>query len=247
MNEVLQTKLIYSQNQITSPAGGGETPSVQASQDLTITFSDFATVDLFLTNGVENLADWNDRLVQTGNPYTSISVDEATYTVYLSGGSNVVLKDNVFNGDIEGGNGLGDDLLSIQDNGTIIEVGNISFGNADNLTIVELPEVTTIGTYAFYNGTKLQYVNLPNVTSVGNFAFFGAFNTADSPMTLYLPLCVSFGATSFTGESGGIFYGTTEVDLPKVMNATFSTTVEFDPEIYTYFLPQNSGVIPNYV
>jgi hypothetical protein len=232
----------------TNAVGGGGNSTPSFSGDLILVFSDFATVDLFLTNGVENLADWNDRLVQTGDPYTSISVDEATYTVYLSGGSNVVLKDNVFNGDIEGGNGLGNDLLQVQDNGTIIEVGNISFGNADNLTIVELPEVTTIGTYAFYNGTKLQYVNLPNVTSIGEFAFYGAFNTATSPITLNIPSCLSFGPNWITQEADGLYFGTTEVDSPKVMTVTASGTIQFtgQPE-WTYFLSENTGVIPNYV
>ena len=76
LEQIAQERLMHFN--LLQPMGGGETPSIQASQDLTLVFSDFATVDLFLTNGVENLADWNDRLVLTGNPYTSISVDEAT-------------------------------------------------------------------------------------------------------------------------------------------------------------------------
>ena len=226
--------------------GGNSTPSF--SGDLTLVFSDFATVDLFLTNGVENLADWNDRLVQTGNPYTSISVDEATYTIYLSGGSNVVLKHNAFNGILENPYGLGEDLLSIQDNGTIVGVGDYTFYYCQKLTLVELPEVTTIGTYAFYNGTKLQYVNLPNVTSIGEFAFYGAFNTATSPITLNIPSCLSFGPNWITQEVDGLYFGTTEVDSPKVMTVTASGTIQFtgQPE-WTYFLSENTGVIANYV
>ena len=34
MNEVLQTKLIYSQNQITNPMGGGDNPSIQQVETL---------------------------------------------------------------------------------------------------------------------------------------------------------------------------------------------------------------------
>ena len=131
LEQIAQERLMHFN--LLQPMGGGETPSIQASQDLTLVFSDFATVDLFLTNGVENLADWNTRLVQTGNPYTSISVDAATYTIYLGGGSNVVLKDNAFNGVLENPYGLGEDLLQIQDNGTITEVGDYSFYYCQNL------------------------------------------------------------------------------------------------------------------
>jgi hypothetical protein len=218
MNEVLQTKLIYSQNQITSPAGGGETPSIQASQDLTLVFLDFATVDLFLTNGVENLADWNDRLVLTGNPYTSISVDEATYTIYLGGGSNVVLKDDAFNGYLENPTGLGLDLLSIQDNGTITEVGIEAFIACYNLTTVELLGATTIGDSAFSNCSGLQYVYLPNVTSVGANGFISAFNDATLPITLYLPLCTSLGV--------GALNGPINIDTPNGLTATFPIVMQ---------------------
>ena len=220
INEILQSRLTYLQNQSVNPTslGGGDNPSIPASGDLTITFSDFATVDLFLTNGVENLADWNDRLVQTGNPYTSISVDEATYTIYLGGGSNVVLKDNAFNGILENPYGLGEDLLSIQDNGTIIEVGAHTFYYCQKLTLVELLGATTIGGFAFQNCIDLQYVYLPNVTSVGESGFIYAFNDATLPITLYLPLCTFLGAAAFNGPIN--------IDTPNGLIATFPIVMQ---------------------
>lgn len=216
LEQIAQERLMHFN--LLQPMGGGETPSIQASQDLTLVFSDFATVDLFLTNGVENLADWNDRLVLTGNPYTSISVDEATYTIYLGGGSNVVLKDNVFNGVLENPNGLGEDLLQIQDNGTITEVGIQSFVDCQNLTLVELLGATTIGDYAFKNCTKLQYVYLPNVTSIGVQGFIYAFNLATLPITLYLPLCTFLGAAAFNGPI--------DIDTPNGLIATFPIVMQ---------------------
>jgi hypothetical protein len=221
INEILQSRLTYLQNQSVNPTslGGGETPSTQApSGDLTITFSDFATVDLFLTNGVENLADWNDRLVLTGNPYTSISVDEATYTIYLGGGSNVVLKDDAFNGYLENPTGLGLDLLSIQDNGTIIQVGAEAFIACLNLTTVELLGATIIGNDVFSYCMGLQYVYLPNVTSVGTNAFFAAFNSATLPITLYLPLCTSLG--------NGALQGPINIDTANGLIATFPIVMQ---------------------
>lgn len=220
MTEQLMLEQLNAQNEYTlaNAVGGGGIVEQQASQDLTITFSDFATVDLFLTNGVENLADWNDRLVLTGNPYTSISVDEATYTIYLSGGSNVVLKDNAFNGILENPTGLGEDLLSIQDNGTIIEVGAQTFYYCQKLTLVELLGATTIGGFAFQNCIDLQYVYLPNVTSVGESGFIYAFNDATLPITLYLPLCTFLGAAAFNGPIN--------IDTPNGLIATFPIVMQ---------------------
>lgn len=220
MTEQLMLEQLNTQNEYTlaNAVGGGGIVEQQASQDLTITFSDFATVDLFLTNGVENLADWNDRLVLTGNPYTSISVDEATYTIYLSGGSNVVLKDNAFNGILENPTGLGEDLLSIQDNGTIIEVGAQTFYYCQKLTLVELLGATTIGGFAFQNCIDLQYVYLPNVTSVGESGFIYAFNDATLPITLYLPLCTFLGAAAFNGPIN--------IDTPNGLIATFPIVMQ---------------------
>jgi hypothetical protein len=220
INEILEARTAYLQYEMINAQslGGGAVPVVQATQDLTITFSDFATVDLFLTNGVENLADWNDRLVQTGNPYTSISVDEATYTIYLGGGSNVVLKDSAFNGILENPYGLGDDLLSIQDNGTIVGVGDYTFYYCQKLTLVELLGATTIGGFAFQNCIDLQYVYLPNVTSVGESGFLSAFNDATLPITLYLPLCTSLG--------NGALQGPINIDTANGLIATFPIVMQ---------------------
>ena len=220
INEIIEARMEYLHYQTVNAQslGSGASAVVQASQDLTLVFSDFATVDLFLTNGVENLADWNDRLVLTGNPYTSISVDEATYTIYLGGGSNVVLKDNAFNGVLENPYGLGEDLLQIQDNGTITEVGDYTFYYCQNLTLAELLGATTIGDYAFQNCTKLQYVYLPNVTSIGVQGFIYAFNLATLPITLYLPLCTFLGAAAFNGPI--------DIDTPNGLIATFPIVMQ---------------------
>ena len=220
ITEQLILEQFNSQNEYTlaNAVGGGRIVEQQSSQDLTITFLDFATVDLFLTNGVENLNDWNDRLVLTGNPYTSISVDEATYTIYLGGGSNIVLKDDAFNGYLENPTGLGLDLLQIQDNGTIIGVGVETFVACYNLNTVELLGATTIGDYAFANCTGLQYVYLPNVTSIGVQGFISAFNSATLPITLYLPLCTFLGAAAFNGPIN--------IDTPNGLIATFPIVMQ---------------------
>ena len=231
-------------------SGGGPLPSSEqqppSSGDLTLVFSNFDTVDLLLAGGYDSLPDWNIAIVGAGNPYTSISVDEPNFTVYLSGGSNITLDPNAFNGIYEGGLGLGEDLISIVDTGTIIESNGNAFYSCYILETVILPTLAEVIVGDFNGCTKLKQVQLPLVTSVGDNGFYGAFNTADSPMTLNLPLCTSFGTYAFLQEFDGLFIGTTEVDSPKVMNATFSTSVIANPEI-TLFLAQNSGVVPTYV
>ena len=231
-NKYMQEQLLYEnyisfqmQQQLmmsNASAGGGPspepTPPSPSSGDLTLAFSSFSTIDLFLPDGVDSLNDWNTQLVATGNPYTSISVDAETYTIYLSGGSNIVLNDNAFNGILENPYGFGYDLLQIQDNGTIAEVGNYAFYSCQNLNTVELLGATAVGDYAFHSCTKLQYTYLPNVTSVGIQGFIYAFNTATSPITLYLPLCTSLGV--------GALNGPIAINLPDTITATFPVVME---------------------
>jgi len=228
-----------------SPSGSISTPP--SSGDLTLVFSSFDTVDLILTGGYDSLPDWNIAIVGAGNPYTSISVDEPNFIIYLSGGSNITLDPNAFTGQVEGAGGLGHDLVSIVDVGTIIESNGNTFYYCLVLETVILPALAEVLINDFYNCTKLKEVQLPSVTAVGEYGFYSAFNTADSPMTLNLPLCTSYGASAFLQSDGfGGYIGTTEVDSPKVMNATFSNSVIANPEI-TLLLAENSGIVPTYV
>jgi hypothetical protein len=226
-------------------AGGGG--SGGSGGDLTLVFSSFDTVDVLLAGGFDSLPDWNIAIVGAGNPYTSISVDEPNFTIYLSGGSNITLDPDAFNGIFEGGLGLGEDLISIVDTGTIVESNGNTFYYCLVLETVILPALAEVLINDFYNCTKLKEVQLPSVTAVGEYGFYSAFNTADSPMTLNLPLCTSYGASAFLQSDGFEGYiGTTDVDSPKVMNATFSNSVIANPEI-TLLLAENSGIVPTYV
>ena len=261
-NKYMQEQLLYEnymsfqmQQQLlmsNASAGGGPLPSSPqpsppSSSDLTLVFSNFDTVDALLAGGYDSLPDWNIAIVGAGNPYTSISVDEPNFTVYLSGGSNITLDPDAFNGIFEGGLGLGEDLISIVDTGTIVESNGNTFYQCSILETVILPALAEVLINDFYFCTKLKQVELPSVTSVGEYGFFGAFNTADSPMTLNMPLCTSYGASSFLQSDGlGGYIGTTEVDSPKVMNATFSNSVIANPEI-TLLLAENSGIVATYV
>jgi len=233
----------------TAPAGGGGLIEAGGG-DLTLVFSSFAIVDALLPGGFDSLPDWNAAIVlegSSGSPYTSISVDEPNFTVYLSGGSNIKLKENAFNGVFEVGNGLGQDLISIIDTGEIVDSGGTAFYGCQVLETVILPAIEELLSSDFTGCLKLRNVQLPSVIQVGTYAFYGAFNDADSPITLNLPLCTAYGASTFLESDGeGGYFGTTEVDLPKVMNATFSTAVIANSQI-TLLLAENSGILPTYV
>jgi len=219
--------------------------TIRSVGDLTLRFSTFSTVNLLLTNGFNSLSDWNSALIQSGNPYTSISVDTANYTIYLSGGSNVVLKNYAFAGYIDAPKGLGHDLLEIHDIGTISQVSDYAFIACDNLTTVELLGATLIGVNTFSADSKLQYVYLPKVTSVGASGFYSAFNTATLPITLYLPLCTSLGVAALSGPIN--------IDTPNGLIATFPIVMQtngsgggLNDEI-NQLVAYSDGAVINYV
>lgn len=249
LEQIAQERLMTFNLQQPAGGGGNSTPSLPSySGDLTLVFSNFNTVDAILAGGFDSLSDWNTALIQSGNPYTSIVVDEPNYTVYLSGGSNIELKGGAFSGNFEGGNGLGESLTSIIDTGTIIADTNSTFNYCIYLETVDLPALVNVGIGSFQGGGKIKNIQLPSVTSVGDYGFFDSFDTADSPITLYLPLCTSFGASAFLQSDGfGGYIGTTEVDSPKVMNATFSNAITVGQAEIDLLLAENTGVIATYV
>jgi hypothetical protein len=225
---------------------GGKAAPLPLSGDLTLVFSNFATVDLLLAGGFDSLPDWNTALVDSGTPYTSIIVDEPNFTVYLSGGSGITLTPHAFDGVVEGTSGLGDALVSIVDTGSIIAASGWAFYYCDLLQTCILPAVTTLGDSDFQGCTLLNELLLPVVTEVGFQCFYGAFNTAASPIQFDLPSCTSFGTQAFTSYDGEYYSGTTDVDTPTVLTATFSNLVSANIDI-VLFIAQNTGVVPVYV
>ena len=220
ITEQLILEQLNSQNEYTlaNAVGGGRIVEQQSSGDLTLVFSNFETVDVLLAGGFDSLSDWNTALVDSGTPYTSISVDEGSSTIYLSGGSNITLKHSAFTGVIEGGSGLGEDLISIVDNGTIIDTISNTFYGCNNLEIVNLPVLTSVELFDFYNCVNLRTVQLPLVTTIGDYAFYSAFNAATLPITLYLPLCTSLGVAALSGPIN--------IDTPNGLIATFPIVMQ---------------------
>lgn len=67
------------------------------------------------------------------------------------------------------------------------------FGECDNLTTVNLPNLVTAGTFAFYYCTSLQVIDFPQLTSTGT----GSFFNCSSATSLNLPLLTTVGGGCF--------------------------------------------------
>jgi hypothetical protein len=134
---------------------------------LRLLFSNISEVDAIVGDS-SNVADWNTYfdLPTYGSPFTSVEVvgDE----VRLFGGSNIIIKEMLF----DQNDYLGTFLLEVDDAaGCVIELeydafGQDNFNGCTNLTSVSFPSVTTIGMYVF-NFTNLSSINLSSCTNLG--------------------------------------------------------------------------------
>lgn len=77
-------------------------------------------------------------------------------------------------------------------NSRITKVGPYGFGDCENLTSVNLPNVITIESSGFINCRLLKNVTLPKVTSIGD----NGFNSTGLE-SISLPSCTTLGSGSF--------------------------------------------------
>ena len=169
-----------------------------------------------------SVSDWNTffNLPANGNAFTSVSVglvsDESDpffnfyYQVDLTGGSNIHIKDNAFQGSTH--------IVEVKDTGAVVVLGTNSFAESYVTTIV-LPALTEIKSNAFYFCTQMQTASVfPNVTIVGGFAFskcwgknlslpkattIGGSAFAESILeTISIPVCTALGETT---NDDGVF------------------------------------------
>jgi len=208
------------------PTGGGkwhEIPAYECCNPVTalalrMLFSNILEVE-GIVGDVTDVANWNTYfdLPTYGNPFTSVSVtgDE----VKLYGGSNIIMKESLF----DQADTLGTYLLELDDQaGSIIEVEYDALGwdNNDgckNLVYINLPSVTIAAEFAFnyagYDATTPLIFNLPLLTTIGNYCFTscsslevislpsattigsGAFESCPSLISISIPACLNLGPT----------------------------------------------------
>jgi hypothetical protein len=170
--------------------------SAPAALPLRMLFSNILEVG-GIVGDVTDVANWNTYfdLPTYGTPFTSVTVtgDE----VKLYGGSNIIMKESLFDQPDE----LGTYLLEVDDqSGCVIELEYDVFGYDNNsgclnITTINLPALVIAGDYAFSycgrDGGLLTTISLPLLTTVGA----GCFSVMNTLTSINLPSCVNLGPT----------------------------------------------------
>lgn len=231
------------------PTGGGkwhEIPAYEccnpspAELYFRLLFSNITEVGA-IVGDVTDVANWNTYfdLPLYGSPFTSVTV--IGNEVKLYGGSNIIMKESLF----DQADSLGTYLVEVDDvAGSVIELeydalGYENYDGCRNLVYVNLPAVTTAanyafnycgdnvtsitfslpslvtaGPYCFFNVNNLSSISLPLATSIGN----GCFGNCLSLTTISLPVCTSLGAT--VGDDNvfnGIVGNTITLTVPSAL------------------------------
>jgi Leucine-rich repeat (LRR) protein len=185
---------------------------------LKLTFNDLNNADLLIGGSSSNVNDWNIffDLPVNGTPFTSVDITGTE--VSLIGGSNIHLKDSLFDDII----GYGTSLLTCIDTGSVISVGDGVFGaalnsGANNITTVSFNNLVTIGNDCFSYLPNLVNVNIPLATSLGNYCFGGCellnnidfssvetmgnqcFSSCIGLLNINLPALTTIGDNTFDG------------------------------------------------
>jgi hypothetical protein len=188
---------------------------------LRMLFSNIIEVDAIVGDS-SNVADWNTYfdLPAFGTPFTSVSVTGDEIKLY--GGSNIIIKESLFDQEDE----LGIYLLEVDDGaGCIVEVEYNGFGvdnygvGCPNVSYMSLPNLLIAGDFAFYSlGIDIPAlsVNLPSLITAGDYCFY----FCKSLTTINLSSCTNLGGT--VGDDG-------------VFNLIFSNSITaiFNPILLT--------------
>jgi hypothetical protein len=166
-------------------------------QSLTLGFNSISNANI-LVGDASDVNDWNTffNLPTNGTPFTSVTV--VGNNVELYGGSNINLKNYLFN---ENSN-----LLSVNDEANcIITTGEAPFYNNDSLVTCNLPSLTTAGSFGFYGCLSLTAFNLPALVTAGDFCFA----TCESATSFNLPSCINLGSSVGNDYVFDAIYGNT--------------------------------------
>jgi hypothetical protein len=140
--------------------------------DLTLVFNNINNVTIGNVNSVE---DWNTffDLPNWSTPFTSVSV--VGNDVILSGGENIVIKEDKFR--------YNTNLISIVDLGCVAYLEDFCFNLCNFLTTIDFPALTIADSYCFWSCSSLTTINMPQLETVGRY-FFSDCNSLES---IYLP------------------------------------------------------------
>lgn len=210
-------------------------------------FSDINEVNAIIGDSL-NVNDWNTYfdLPNYGSLFTSVEV--IGNEVRLFGGSDIILKEELF----DQSDSFGTYLLQVDDQiGCVIEIQYDAFGydNNDgcmNLVSANFPNAATIGEYAFYDCESLTSLNIPSavtleygaisgcllltsidlplVTTIENYCFIGC----QSLTLINIPNCISLGST--TSQNDSVFSNITGNSITLTVSPTLLTCNAGNPD-----------------
>jgi len=183
-------------------------PIYNNSNALNLSFVPISGADL-LVGDATNVSDWNTffDLPTYGTPFSAVTI--SGNTVQLFGGSDIIIKESLF----DDAGGYGTALISVYDSaGSVIEIrydafGQDNYNGCPNLTTINFPNVTIIGDYGFNYAISLVNINLPQLTTAGSDCFGGC----PSLTTINLPQLTSVGSGCFGGCTS-----LTTINLPQL-------------------------------
>lgn len=216
-----------------------------------LVFSDWSWVET--TIGARGtLANWTNSIVSSFlSNFTSLAVNEGSYSVRLYGGAGIATTADCFNES---------NIVSVTDNGNaIFELGSGSFELCSSLTSVTLQALTSAGNIAFKDCTGLTSINLPSLSSAGNSCFEGCTNittfslasvstvgdrcfkgcTAATSFDLSSLSALGTGSNSYTGTDE-VFSGITGNTVSITMNTVPATATGAYDEDLLYLFDNNT-------
>jgi hypothetical protein len=193
-----------------------------------------------LVGDATDLGHWNSffDLPASGTEFKSVFVVDND--VRLCGGSNINLKDNIFDSVTS--------LIQFIDTGSVISTGSACFANCTSLTTfyshltsannncfsncislvdVGLPSLSTVGQYCFSDCTSLTTLKLPSLTTTG----LECFKNCSSITTFNFPSLLSTGLACFDNCSSATIF-----DLPSLTNVGDSSFAGCS-SVVTFILP----------
>lgn len=212
-------------------------------------FSNITEVSAIIGDA-SNVANWNTffDLPNYGNPFTSVVI--VGNEVQLIGGSNIIIKEDLFYSN--------DNLISIEDDSlcivelqdytfsnctnlykvilnNVIIAGNGCFETSSNITDLQLNSVESIGYDFFGDLYIIETISLPNVISIANFAIGRCYDL----ININLPMCENLGSTVGNND---VFFNITGNNITLTIPAALMTCNSGNPDGDIQYLQANNTV-----
>lgn len=178
-----------------------------------------------------SVAEWNAFFATSVNATTSFtSVSILGNEISLNGAENLVVSSSTFY--------RNNQLLSVDDDSTIIGVAEYAFSNASELLTVSMGNAKYLGESSFKGNAKTTYVNMPRLLKIGNAAFDNNLKLVNVNAENVTEIgeggfgnCIVFANAIFpkatkVGDASFAYCGLTNVDLRSCINLGTTTNID---------------------